>query len=55
MSNRIKCNDAADLHRLVAALEAAIRQHRSTVWGDGPVEHEADQVLYGVLRKDGER
>lgn len=33
----------------IAALEAAVRRHRSNVWGSGPVEHPEDVELYRVL------
>ena len=30
----------------------AIRQHRSNLWGTGPIGHEDDEILYGILPKN---
>lgn len=41
--------EALSLRARVAELEAAISKHHSDIWGDGPIEHEADVELYSVL------
>lgn len=40
--------------RCINTLEAAIRNHRRNVWGEGAVEHDEDGTLYAVLRGEEE-
>lgn len=39
----------AALERRLERVEAAIRRHRLNVWGEGPIDHDEDEALYGVL------